>query len=128
MNLVKKVLLAELLFFVFCFAFTPKIYAASWDEIKTQADSFVAHGSENNVSFGKDVGKSINSVAQILTTIGLAIIMVGLLIIGIRYMMASPEEAAKLKGQLVGLVVSGIVIFGAYSIWALVVNFFAATV
>ena len=56
------------------------------------------------------------------------LIIVGLLIIGIRYMMASPEEAAKLKGQLVGLVVSGIVIFGAYSIWALVVNFFAATV
>ena len=37
-------------------------------------------------------------------------------------MMASPEEAAKIKGQLVGLVISAIVIFGAWGIWSLVVR------
>ena len=35
-------------------------------------------------------------------------------------MFATPEEAAKLKQQLIGLVVSGVVIFGAVAIWKIV--------
>lgn len=59
----------------------------------------------------------VNDVGSMLTTIGVAIVMVGILILGIKYMMASPEEAAKIKGQLVGLSVSAVVIFGALGIW-----------
>ena len=37
-------------------------------------------------------------------------------------MTASPEAQAKLKQQLIGLVVSGFVIFGSYAIWKIVVT------
>ncbi len=49
----------------------------------------------------------------------------GILIVGIKYMTATPEEAAKLKTKLVGLVIAGIVIIGAYAIWRLAYNLFS---
>lgn len=66
----------------------------------------------------------INDLANILTTIGVAVVLIGLLIVGMKYMVATPEEAAKLKTKLVGLVISGIVIIGAYGIWRLAITFF----
>ena len=39
----------------------------------------------------------MDGVGTILTTIGAVIVLVGILVIGIQYMMATPEEAAKLK-------------------------------
>lgn len=62
-------------------------------------------------------------LGSILTTIGGVIVLVGILVIGIQYMMATPEEAAKLKTKLVGLVVAGIVILGAWGIWSLTLTF-----
>ena len=41
---------------------------------------------------------------------------------GIRYMTSSPDKQATLKQQLIGVVVSGIVIFGAYGIWKAVIG------
>lgn len=94
--------------------------AVTWDSIQEQADGFIQKGqSEANLI---NVEQTVISVGNILTTIGLVVVLVGILILGIKYMMASPEEAAKIKGQLVGLVISAIVIFGAWGIWSLVVN------
>ena len=39
---------------------------------------------------------------------------------GIKYITSGPEAQGKLKQQLIGVVVSGVVIFGAYGIWQLV--------
>ena len=95
-----------------------------WSEIQGQADSFVGQGKNGSTADLSSFGNAAVGVGQVLTTIGLAVVMVGYLILGIKYMMASPEEAGKIKGQLVGLTVSAIVIFGAYGIWNAVVGFF----
>lgn len=92
-----------------------------WGTIQGQAQDFAGGAGSAPINIGALQGPVIQ-VGNILTTIGLAIVMVGILIIGIKYMMASPEGAAKIKGQLVGLVVAGVVIFGAYGIWSIVVN------
>lgn len=66
----------------------------------------------------------VQDVANILTTVGVITVLAGLLVIGIKYMTASPEEAAKLKTKLVGLAVAGVVIIGAFGIWSLAIKFF----
>lgn len=69
-----------------------------------------------------NVTKNFVSLAQILTMIG-AGVMVGITTyMGIKYLTAGPEAQAKLKTQLIGVLVSGMVIFGAYFIWKTVVN------
>ncbi len=47
---------------------------------------------------------------------------------GIKYMTATPEEAAKLKTKLVGIAIAGIVILGAYGIWMILTQFFGGMV
>ena len=63
-------------------------------------------------------------IGQMLTAIGVAVLFGGIVILGIKYMLADPQQKGKLKQQLIGLVVSGVVIFGAFTIWKLTYNFF----
>ena len=72
----------------------------------------------------KEITTQFAGIGKILTTIGAGVLAIIITYMGIKYFMSSPEEQAKLKGQLIGVVVSGIVIFGAYSIWKTAVTIF----
>ena len=88
----------------------------TWDTIQGKVDSFKNGATEKNL----DASQLINSIASILATIGVVVVLAGLLIVGIKYMTASPDQAAKLKASLIGLVVAGVVILGSFGIWNLV--------
>ena len=96
----------------------------SFDEIKSKADAFIEHGKNQKEVIGaKSLKDMIIPVAQTMVAIATVVVSVVTVIMGIKYLMASPDEKGKLKQQLIGLVVSTIVIFGAQGIWALVYNF-----
>ena len=38
--------------------------------------------------------------------------------LGVQYLMSPPDKQAALKEKLIGVVVAGIIIFGAYQIWS----------
>ena len=105
---------------ILIFATSITSYATDWSTIQGQADTFINNGG-NGQNIG-NVNELIQGIGNILTTVGVVIVLAGLLIIGIKYMVATPEEAAKLKTKLVGLAVSGVVIIGAYGIWTLAFN------
>lgn len=78
-----------------------------------------------NSGFSLDTGevtKNFVSLGQILTMIGAGVMVAVTTYMGIKYLTAGPEAQAKLKTQLFGVIVSGLVIFGAYFIWKLVIN------
>lgn len=104
--------------------FTINIQALSWDSIKSDADKFIAAGQKNQLIKNNEIIEKVVPVGQMLTAIGVAVLFGALLILGIKYMKAQPEERGKLKQQLIGLVISGVVIFGAYKIWSIAYNFF----
>ena len=95
----------------------------SWDSIKDSADAFENAGSKQMISSDKII-ETVLPVGQMLTAVGVAVVFGGIVILGIKYMMADPQQKGKLKQQLIGLVVSGVVIFGAYTIWRIAYNFF----
>ena len=94
----------------------------TWDSIKSSVDSFTNAG-KPMISDDKIID-AVLPIGQMLTAVGVAVLFGGIVILGIKYMMADPQQRGKLKQQLIGLVVSGVVIFGAYSIWKLAYNFF----
>ena len=102
--------------------FQPKVDAAitvkSFDEMKTSINAFNAKGKSGSsgVSSG-DMANIVVPIINILTAAGVIVLVAVTIIMGIKYIFASPEEAAKLKQQLIGLVVSGVVILGATAIW-----------
>lgn len=87
----------------------------------SDAETFIQKGANDGALKQEDlknVGNQFSDIAKILTYIGVGILVAATAYMGIKYMMASPEQQGKLKQQLIGLVVSAIVIFGAYFIWS----------
>lgn len=107
--------------------FQPQVSAVdirNFDEMKTAINQFMNTGKTGNSAniSGDDMGSIVIPIANILTAIGVIVLVAVTIIMGIKYMFATPEEAAKLKQQLIGLVVAGVVILGATAIWKIVYN------
>lgn len=93
-------------------------------KMEGQASDFLSTG-ETQASGKIDTGmiaENFVGLGQILTMVGAGVLVAVTTYMGIKYLTAGPEAQAKLKVQLIGVVVSGVVIFGAYGIWKTVVN------
>lgn len=64
-----------------------------------------------------DFAESFVGVGQVLVAIGIVTLLIVTLITAIKWITATPDKQAKLKQQLIGLVISAVVIFGAIGIW-----------
>lgn len=71
----------------------------------------------------QDTANAIAPISQLLFWAGIITLFIAGTVMGIKFIMASPEEQGKLKGKLIGLVIAAIVILGAYTIWELSYNF-----
>ena len=92
-------------------------------QMEGQATSFLTLGSQNatNIKYSK-VTDPFVGLGQILTMVGAGVLVAVTAYMGIKYLTSGPEAQAKLKVQLIGIVVSGMVIFGAYKIWSTVIH------
>ena len=98
-------------------------HAADLKNMMDQVKAFENVGSNGNVTQNLgDVIDPIVDIGSILTTIGAAVMIGVVLYMGIKYLTSGPDARAKLKIQLIGVLVAGLVIFGAYYIWDFVIN------
>ena len=94
-------------------------------DMESQATTFMTNGKSKADSDGfstSSITGEFKGLGQILTLVGAGVMVAVTSIMGIKYLTSPPDKQAALKQQLVGLVVAGIVIFGAYGIWRAVVN------
>ena len=105
------------------FSIENRVSAVSLKEMAQDIDDFKKAGDKLTVNTG-EMEKEFAGLGKILTTIGAGVLLIVITYMGIKYFISSPEEQAKLKGQLIGVVVSAVVIFGAYSIWKMAVSIF----
>ena len=75
--------------------------------MEEQANSFITKGQINY----DNIAKEFKGLGQILTMVGAGVMVAITTYMGIKYLTAGPEAQAKLKVQLIGVVVSGMVIF-----------------
>lgn len=61
-------------------------------------------------------------LGQLLTMVGAGVMVAVVSYMGIKYIISPPDKQAALKQQLIGVIVAGIVIFGAYGIWKAVLG------
>lgn len=103
-----------------------KSYASdlSIDNIFKKGNSFINKGSasaDSTLSIEK-AEEEFLPVGKILVIIANAVVIICVAVMGIKWITASPDKQGKLKQQLIGLVVSIIVIYGAVGIWTLLKN------
>ena len=96
-------------------------YASDISNIFTGADDFINAGNGNGVN-ATALNNTSNLVYKILVVLGISVAVIMSGILGIRFMMGSTEEKAQVKEQLIPFIIGCIVVFGAFSIWSIVVN------
>lgn len=82
-------------------------------KMEEQANGFIQKGqqsAEGNINYD-NIAKEFKGLGQILTMVGAGVMVAITTYMGIKYLTAGPEAQAKLKVQLIGVVVSGMVIF-----------------
>lgn len=100
----------------------------SFDEMRSALDDWKSKGKPDQSGVnGSDLKSIVIPVINILTVIGVFVLVAVTIVMGIKYMFATPEVAAKLKQQLIGLVVSAVVVLGATAIWKIVYNVLVST-
>lgn len=121
-NIVKFIILVSIVLGIVFYS-RPVNAATTLGSMTKQAKSFISRGAENQdkISYDK-ITDEFAGLGQILTTVGAGVMVAVVTYMGIKYLTAGPEAQAKLKGQLIGVVVSGVVIFGSYTIWKIVVQ------
>lgn len=96
--------------------------AFSMSSIFTKGKTFLEEGEKDTKVDPDDLSKTIVPIAQTLVAVGSLVVAVATGIMAIKYLMGSPEKRGELKGQLVGLVIATVVIFGGQIIWATLYN------
>ena len=114
------------------YATTMPILVAEGDSDAKSVDSTtIMNAGKNWISLGQKETEAYTAeafanqfagIARILVSIGLVTVIIVTAIMAIKWITATPDKQAKLKQQLIGLVVSIIVIFGAVGIWRVVTN------
>lgn len=129
MKLSKKMLIKIIFILITIYLVISNIYVVRaedggslLDKMESQANTFLSTGSEQSNVNTTAIAENFVGLGQILTMVGAGVLVAVTTYMGIKYLTAGPEAQAKLKVQLVGIVVSGIVIFGAYGIWKIVVD------
>lgn len=115
MKKTKKILLILLTFFVFMFIFNivANVYAAPTFSVEDLTGTQPSNTSITNVG---------NGIVTILTTIGIVLSVIVLVILGIKYMMGSVEERADYKKTMMPYVIGATLVFAASIIANIIYN------
>lgn len=88
--------------------------------ILNRGNSFISQGSSSATITTDTVAKDFLPIGRILVAVATATVFIVTAIMGVKWITATPDQQATLKKQLIGLVVSIVVIYGAVGIWSLV--------
>ena len=88
--------------------------------IETTSFCFTINDLEGNQTQTQELSKVGNDTIRIITTIGVVVSVIALILLGIKYMMGSVEEKAEYKKTLMPYVIGAVLVFAASTIAQLV--------
>lgn len=122
----KKVIFLTILIMLIGIIFLPTTTSygiMSWDEMHDTVQQFLDKGRNNATISNDDIVPIVLPIGRALVAIASGVLVVITAIMGVKYATtSSADEQAKVKKQLIGLVVATIVVFGGQAIWAMIYN------
>lgn len=128
---VKYKIISLFIIFLMIFAFINNCNATGiWETSKKFLDeglkdwsSTSTSGLINKLIGMQDVSKSgFEKLIDFLWGIGLLVIFITSIILGIKYMLVNPDEKSRIKQATTPYVVGVVIIFGALTIWKLIIT------
>lgn len=102
------------------------VQAISIDDIFTGADDFLTKGGGQagvNTTIDDTVlSDTSDFLYNVLLGVSMIVAVIVGMVLGIKYMLATSEDKADIKQTLPAYVVSCIVVFGAFTIWKIIIN------
>lgn len=93
------------------------------DEIVGEAQKFIEVGkNENSPMSGSNLKIASTTIYNILLTIGVFTAVAVGMYLGVKFMISTAEDKAKVKEALIPYIAGCIVVFGAFAIWRLTIN------
>lgn len=96
--------------------------ATTIDEVITDGDSFIRDGSKSQVINMEGLKDFSGDVYNLVFAIGLVIAVIVGSVLGIKFMISSIEEKAKIKEILIVYGMGCAVLFGAFTIWKVTIE------
>ena len=133
MNLKKNIFLKIMLILILLMSFLlincQNIYAASISDAIEGADKFINDGVSNTdpTIDENDLQTMSDMLYNAFLIIGIIIAIIIGLVIAIKFMTGSVEQKAEVKKTLIPYIAGCVVIFGAFTIWKLVVDLLSNT-
>ena len=121
LKVLKYLFILIMVFVLFQILLIPnKAYATGVGDIVSQGDEFVSNG---KILIDQDKLKSGQSlIFNILLAVGVILTVIVGGYLGIKFMIASSEDKAKIKEAMLPYVLGCVVIFGAFGIWKITVE------
>lgn len=109
---------------IFQMMFMPISNASFWDDVMSAGDNFILKGRANVGSLVEqdDLNETISVIYNALLVLGVVLAVIMGAILGIKFMVGSVEEQAKIKEILLPYATGCIVTFGAFGIWKLLMS------
>ena len=113
-----KLINVLLIVVMLCFSLSTVVRAGSdtAPSGKPTPDSVIADMDSSHAADTSGISKIGGQIADILTTIGIVVAVIVILILGIKYMMGSASEKAEYKKTMIPYVVGAVLILGGSAI------------
>lgn len=118
-----KISIILLIIMLICF-FITKVYASSGlDNAIKGGDDFLSKSNPNSTTIKENTIRSESfNIFNVVSTIGIIASVLVVTLLGLKMMISSVEEKAKIKEKLLPALIGCIIIFGAFVIWKIVIN------
>ena len=97
-------------------------YASDIENVINGANNFLNEADDGQKIDDDKLQSVSDMIYNILVVLGMSIAVIISGILGIKFMIGSVEEKAQVKDSLIPFIIGCIVVFGAFSIWKIVVT------
>lgn len=120
----KRLMIKVILFTISIILLTvPIVKAVGISDVITGGDDFIKSSESSDTTIDKEALKSTSdSLYKILVILAICIAVIIATVLGIKFMIGSVEEKAKVKDAMIPFIIGCIVAFGAFGIWELAIQ------
>ena len=116
-----KVIKIVMLIVIICVIPITSFAGTAIDDVVSDGDNFISHASSPDTVINTSSLKTFSSdVYNLILSIGMVIAVIVGTVLGIKFMISSVDEKAKIKETLIVYGIGCAVLFGAFTIWKIV--------
>ena len=119
---IKKIVINILIILLINVILLPNSYVLASDIIESGSDFLEKGGDINDVINQEVLKNTSNYTFKVLLSIGICITVIVGAILGFQFILGSAEGKAKVSEALIPYIIGCFIIFGAFTIWSIVIN------